>query len=253
LKPKVAGVQFLNMLKAHSVVYDSIKSKYPDLQVWDIALTLSHASMHLSVRLLLAILLLADLWCNTHSVSPSLKDQTVDKTLQVGLVHQFIEMKSSASWNLLGRWIAKWMTAFFAKDVVLQWFTTGIYHWRMPFWMQDIKYTSTSLPKLDFLGMNYYSRLMISPFFQLVGAPGEVLSDTKFPMHPSGLTRHLKDAKVLGVPIYITEFGAADREDRMRPQLIREYYIAVCAVISQECSGLDVGVDAHRCSHCLLH
>lgn len=46
-------------------------------------------------------------------------------------------------------------------------------------------------------------------------------------MYAEGLTKHLLDAKVLGVPIYVTEFGAADREDRLRPQLIRNYYIAV--------------------------
>lgn len=48
-----------------------------------------------------------------------------------------------------------------------------------------------------------------------------------FPMHPEGLTGHLMDAKQLGVPIYVTEFGAADRQDRLRPDLIRNYYIAV--------------------------
>ena len=48
-----------------------------------------------------------------------------------------------------------------------------------------------------------------------------------FPMYPEGLTEHLVDARQLGVPIYVTEFGAADRHDRLRPELIRSYYIAV--------------------------
>ena len=46
-------------------------------------------------------------------------------------------------------------------------------------------------------------------------------------MYPEGLTEHLVDARQLGVPIYVTEFGAADRHDRLRPELIRSYYIAV--------------------------
>jgi beta-glucosidase/6-phospho-beta-glucosidase/beta-galactosidase len=124
---------FLNLLKAHSLVYNAIKTYNPKLQV--------------------------------------------------GLVHQFIEMRPESNgpmyFNVLTAPIAARITQLFAKKVLLDWFTTGTFRWNCGFCLGEIDYQSPELPKLDFLGMNYYSRLVLAPQFKLVGMPGEPLSDTR--------------------------------------------------------------------------
>lgn len=63
----------------------------------------------------------------------------------------------------------------------------------------DIIFQAPSKPKLDFLGLNYYSRLVLGGWFQMKGHENELLSDSKFPVHAAGLTEHLLDARCLNV------------------------------------------------------
>eukprot|EP00892_Ulva_mutabilis_P009784 jgi/Ulvmu1/7178/UM034_0087.1 len=151
---------------------------------------------------------------------------------QVGIVHQFIEMQPHRKWHFHTAFVSKWVNNVFAKRTTLEWFEHGTYRWAMPAG-PDIVYEAPTKPKLDFLGLNYYSRLVLGGWFQMKGHEDEILSDSKFPVHAAGLTQHLLDSRCLNVPLYVTEFGAADVRDAVRPRLIREYYAAALTAMQE--------------------
>lgn len=79
-------------------------------------------------------------------------------------------------------------------------------------------------PALDFLGVNYYNRNIISFTFNgfVKTSPGTgPLSDTDQEDYPSGLEKVLKRAWRYGLPILVTENGVADATDRLRPEFLR--------------------------------
>jgi hypothetical protein len=77
----------------------------------------------------------------------------------------------------------------------------------------------------DWWGVNYYTRVGINWRFQRVGLhPSEPLTDMHMPMCASDLGYHLRRAAAFGRPLYVTETGIADREDKHRARLIDEYY-----------------------------
>lgn len=125
---------FLNLLKAHSMVYQAIKE--------------------------------------------------FNASLQVGLVHQFIEMVPEKKWHVHTAPIAARITQLFSKQIILEWFTTGTFRWYSGVVVGNIDYKSPERPKIDFLGMNYYSRLVLAPQFKLIGMPGEPVSDTGYVFPP---------------------------------------------------------------------
>ena len=85
---------------------------------------------------------------------------------------------------------------------------------------------------LDFLGVNYYTRDMVS--FNLA-YPGELFgrrslpegaeqSETGFIANvPEGLFEALHWAQSFKVPVYITENGIEDRDDRLRPRYLIQH------------------------------
>ena len=105
--------------------------------------------------------------------------KALNPALQLGLVHQFIEMVPVCKWHYHTAPIAQRITQLFSKQIILDWFTKGTFRWSCELWVPGIEYQSPEKPKLDFLGMNYYSRLVLAPQFKLTGMPGEVLSDTR--------------------------------------------------------------------------
>lgn len=60
--------------------------------------------------------------------------------------------------------------------------------------------------------------------FNIGGNVGEDISDTGFPIHPDGMAKSIREASVLGIPIYITEWGMADCKDDRRHYLIGAYF-----------------------------
>lgn len=76
--------------------------------------------------------------------------------------------------------------------------------------------------RMDFLGVNYY-------FSADIGFPnkyeqiGEKESDLSWKIHPKGLYYVLKYTKKFNLPVYITENGVADKEDKIREWYIKEH------------------------------
>jgi beta-glucosidase len=81
---------------------------------------------------------------------------------------------------------------------------------------------------LDFLGINYYGRILVgaqlqSPFVSIEEGPGEK-TDLGWEIYPEGLGRALEDAhRVYQGPLYVTENGLADHGDAKRSKFLEEH------------------------------
>jgi beta-glucosidase len=79
---------------------------------------------------------------------------------------------------------------------------------------QDRLFRSRIVGSSDWLGLNYYSsRVVRRGRFLDTGQPR---SDMGWGLNPGGITAALRRVSRFGKPIYITEFGVADRADRYR-------------------------------------
>ena len=103
------------------------------------------------------------------------------------------------------------------------------------------QYLAEADDSLDFIGLNYYARDMVS--FALRGAttlvsrnfasPGAETDLFGWEVYPEGLYRLLKQLSVFGKPIYVTENGLADRTDEKRPRYLVESVAAMWRALSE--------------------
>lgn len=93
----------------------------------------------------------------------------------------------------------------------------------------------------DYLGVNHYLHQYIR--FRSVRDPigyepqGQPQSDGGWQIYPQAMYQVLKIARDYGKPIYITENGVADAQDRWRKHFIRDYLMQVHRAMSE---GADV-------------
>jgi beta-glucosidase len=96
------------------------------------------------------------------------------------------------------------------------------------FWKNFIP---TAIKTLDFFGLNYYSRDMVSfditkpkDLFRKVTTPKDaILSEHQFIAHiPEAIFDAIKWARRYSLPIYITENGVEDSQDILRPRFLIE-------------------------------
>lgn len=102
----------------------------------------------------------------------------------------------------------------------------------------------------DFMGVNYYTRSMISPSWDIGMLFGRVhykehlndneKTDLDWEIYPKGLYSVIKNVyQKYNLPIYITENGLADREDTHRKKFINDHLYEVKRLI-------DDGIDVQR-------
>ncbi len=99
---------------------------------------------------------------------------------------------------------------------------------------------------IDFLGVNYYTRLLVGPLRGgrglLHAKPGTEWSDygrngTYGEIYPAGLGRALARAARLGKPIHVTENGLPDADDDQRPRYLLTHLAEMHRAIAR---GADV-------------
>jgi len=97
----------------------------------------------------------------------------------------------------------------------------------------------------DFLGVNYYTRWMVNIGLNdtrvgkepRVARPGAAVSDLGWEVYPEGLERAIRSCASFGLPLYVTENGIADGQDRQRPGFIRQ---SLAAMDRARAHGADV-------------
>ena len=97
---------------------------------------------------------------------------------------------------------------------------------------------------LDFIGVNYYSRVYIeanplkrklAAYYEDRGKRG--VTDLGWEIHPEGLREALLDASRHGLPLYVTENGLDDRDDSRRAAFLYDH---LDAALRARADGADV-------------
>jgi beta-glucosidase len=177
-----------------------------------------------------------------------LKEMAGDRDVQIGFVHQYLMFHAYHPWHVVER-IPGYFINYLLNDTVIKFCQTGVFEinlWapklislllpkgieylRFPFILYE---TPTGKRALDFIGLNYYSRVLIrhqptltNPFNVVPSCyDGEIMTDMPYPIFGKGLYDAIVDLSKLGLPIYITENGIADsqEEDTNRRIFLKDY------------------------------
>jgi len=174
----------------------------------------------------------------------ALKAMPYGDTAQIGIVHQYLVFEPYRSWNVLERLPGIYFN-YILNTAVLGFFKTGTFT-AVPL-VPDLYSLTYHAPKdqklMDFIGLNYYSRVLIKSQFSLSDPmisshyPDETMTDMPWAIYPDGLYKAIKEVASLGVPLYITENGIADGKDDRRELFLRRYLYSLSQAIKD---GFDV-------------
>jgi beta-glucosidase len=151
----------------------------------------------------------------------------------VGVAKQYRPIEAWPEGNFFDRWWAKRLHWVF-NDMWMDSMADG--RLRFPIGRGKIENLAGTF---DFVGINYYSRSLVrfppraGKLYELDLPPGaEAVDDNFFEVYPSGLFRGIKENMKYKKPIYITENGLPDIEDKIRPSFILRHLREVWRAIS---------------------
>jgi beta-glucosidase len=150
---------------------------------------------------------------------------------QVGLLANIFLFDPPERWNLLDVMLAHYLNTALSVSVI-DYLTTGVFDFSLPGMGRE--HFDTGVPEaFDFVGLNYYSRLLyrFDPFTEerMVAVQHlrrEELTDKGWEIYPEGLYRALRMISSRTTkPIYITENGIADDSDLRRAGFIEDHLL----------------------------
>ncbi|MHB0978790.1 MAG: glycoside hydrolase family 1 protein [Thermoleophilia bacterium] len=160
----------------------------------------------------------------------------------VGIAHNMLCFEPDRADSRLDRWAARLADRVYNLDILTA-FETGIVALRV---LPLNRISAIPLPgRLDFLGVNYYSRAFVT--FSLLDPrrhryfwddrSGRGLTQNGWEVYPQGFAEVLRSAARLGVPLVVTENGAAESEDVRKTAYLRDHL----QVLEQSrAEGLDI-------------
>ncbi|MGB8367468.1 MAG: family 1 glycosylhydrolase [Candidatus Babeliales bacterium] len=177
---------------------------------------------------------------HTH-VYHSLKSMPHGDTAQIGLVHQYLVFEPYTSWNPLER-VPGLLFNYVLNTGVLKFLKTGTFNIKIPGLGEFFSYTAPKdKPLMDFIGLNYYSHPLMKGQLSFrdplitTNYANEVMTDMPYRMCPVGFYKAIKHMSEFNVPIYITENGIADAQDKNRETFLRQYIFAMQKAIDEGC------------------
>jgi beta-glucosidase len=177
---------------------------------------------------------------------------------QVGFSHHVRIFQPASAWNPLDRLLSSLIDDLW-NNQFLQSIHSGRIHFHVPFLLDYHEDYPGLAGALDFVGMNYYTRNFVrfnlrNPnLFDIVKNPSPKaqfgdLGDNRYDpdeVYTAGMYTALLKMASFGLPIYITENGMADQQDKLRPQVI-------CDTLKQVGHALEDGVDVRSYTHWTL-
>ena len=164
-------------------------------------------------------------------------------TPMVSVAHNMAALAPWHRFNPLDRLLSK-IAKYFYNHSLLDAFLTGVLKIKFPF-KNEISIPVPIKNKLDFFGVNYYTRVHIrfNPFKKMGielrnrDIDGYGLTDMGWEIHPRGLEKVLRYASKLNVPLIITENGIATRDGQKKIKYMKRHVDAVEKSIKD---GIDV-------------
>ncbi len=164
-------------------------------------------------------------------------------TAMVSVAHNMAALASWKRYNPLDRLLVK-IAKYFYNHSLLDAFLTGTVRIKFPF-TKEITIQVPIQNKLDFFGVNYYTRVHIrfNPFKKMgielrhMDIDGYGLTDMGWEVHPRGLEKVLRYASRLKVPLIITENGIATHDGQKKIKYMSRHVDALEKSIKD---GIDV-------------
>lgn len=161
----------------------------------------------------------------------------------VSVAHNMAALAPWKRWNPMDRLLSK-IAKYFYNHSLLDAFLTGTMQIKFPF-KSPIDIDLPIKGKLDFFGVNYYTRVHIrfNPFKKMGvelrhrDIDGYGLTDMGWEIHPHGLEKVLRYASRLNVPLIITENGIATHDDQKKIKFMKRHVDVIEKCIKE---GLDV-------------
>lgn len=147
----------------------------------------------------------------------------------VSIAHNMASFAPWSKWNPLDRLLVK-IAKHFYNHSLLDAFLSGSLSIKFPF-RKAIEIAVPIKGKLDFFGVNYYTRmhLRFNPFKKMGiemrhrDIDGHGLTDMGWEIHPRGLEKVLRNASKLNVPLIITENGIATRDSQKKIRFMQRH------------------------------
>ena len=176
------------------------------------------------------------------AVYDAIKAMPGGSDVQIGLVKNIFQFDPYSRWNVF-HWILCRLADGAYNESIIGYLQTGRFRVSMPFLAKLDRSHPEDALKSDFVGLNYYSNLILSLFmkreppFEPHARKGQVLTDMPYAIYAEGFYRAFMRLKPLGKPIIVTENGIADDRDDRRALWIRRYVYAMSQAIKD---GVDV-------------
>ncbi len=163
--------------------------------------------------------------------------------VSVGVAHNMVSFQPASGKSALDGWAAGIAHSIYNMGLI-ETFRTGVFSIRVPFFLDEETPVGVQ-GKLDFLGVNYYFRLFLrlspwnlkGPEYFWEDRARRGLTETGWEIYPKGFEDVLRHAALAGVPIVVTENGAAETDDARKIAYMRDHVRAVRRVIRE---GIDV-------------
>ena len=154
---------------------------------------------------------------------------SIKSDAMVSVAHNMAAFAPSQRWSPFDRLLSRFAQHFYNRSL-LDAFLTGRLRIKFPF-VKSIRIDVPLARKLDFFGVNYYTRihLRFNPFrkmgveWKYKDAEKHGFTDMGWEIHPHGMERVLKEVTKLNVPIIITENGIATQDDRKKERFIKRH------------------------------
>jgi beta-glucosidase len=157
--------------------------------------------------------------------------------LQVSIAQHWRDFQPRRFWNPLDYAAAAYLNHVFNRNFVTA-LMTGRNSWWMPGTRErlEILELPEGRPTLDYLGINYYGRMIAvstsqAPFLTVEEGSGPK-TDLGWEICAPSLVKVLKDASRFGLPLLISENGLADAADTKRGDFLRRHIEAASEAIA---------------------
>ncbi len=165
-----------------------------------------------------------------------------DAALQIGFAHVIQPLDPYHAWHPLEKIVAHLFDTLL-NQVTINYFKTGKFVWGFPGYTLVDGINKHAQQSLDFIGINYYSHTSLKLFyrfkqpFAVAIHPYEHITEKGNVVYPEGLYRAIERCSVLGIPMYVTENGVADKADGIKESFINRHLYAVAKAVQD---GFDV-------------
>jgi len=171
-----------------------------------------------------------------------LKSLAGGDNVQIGLVKNIFQFDPLRRWHIIDWLFSKVLNNVFTHSS-LDYFVKGHATFSLPGMVKKDMKNNEAIGAMDFIGLNYYSRLHVKGQLSLTDPfvfkkrAHDIQTDMDYALYPEGFYKALQTISRLKKPIYVTENGVADRGDNIRKIFIKRYLYALNKAIQD---GLDI-------------